>query len=108
MASHSRLQRAAGDLLRLPALRLGLRVNQIGEALDLGQIHLAVQERAPGEFAGLGRPQARHGVKRTQQARPGRSPAGNMQLDDILAGEAPRRREADDQGPVDRSAESDR
>ena len=46
---------------RLAALRLGLGVDQIGEALGRGQVELAVVEGPAGELAGLGRPQPRHG-----------------------------------------------
>ncbi len=57
MASHSRLSAPPAIRLRLPPLRLGFRLDQIGEPLRFGQVHLAVQERAPGELAGLRQPQ---------------------------------------------------
>ena len=42
----------------LPALRFGLGADQIGQALDRGEIELAVLEGAARELAGLRRPQA--------------------------------------------------
>ena len=44
---------------RLAALPVGVGMDEIVEAFGLGQIELAVLERAPGEFAGLGRAQIR-------------------------------------------------
>ena len=58
----------------LPALRLGLGADQIGQALDRGEIEPAVLERAAGELAGLGRPAALDPAERRQHAR--RSPRG--------------------------------
>ena len=43
---------------RLTPLRLGLGIDEIGEALDLGEIELAVLEGAARELAGLGEPHA--------------------------------------------------
>ena len=43
---------------RLPPLALRLRHDQVGEALDRGEVELAVLEGAAGEFAGLGGAQA--------------------------------------------------
>ena len=47
-------ERPPGDALGLSPLRLRLRLDQIGKPLHLGKIDLAVEERAPGEFPGLG------------------------------------------------------
>ena len=68
-------QRAAGDSLRLTPLRLGLRIDQVGEALDLREIDLAVHERAPGEFPRFSRTQAgKPGQRRTTAAITARPP----------------------------------
>ena len=40
---------------RLAALPIGVGMDEIVETFGLGQIELAVLERAPGKFAGLGR-----------------------------------------------------
>ena len=42
----------------LAALRFGLGGGEIGHRLGLGQVELAVEKGAAGEFAGLGEPQA--------------------------------------------------
>ena len=52
-------QRAAGDAQGLAPLRLGLGVDEIGEAFDLGKIEFAVFESAQREFAGIGGPHVR-------------------------------------------------
>ena len=52
-------EQAAHLLERLPALRLGLGADQVGQRLDLGEIELAVLEGAAGELARLRQPQAR-------------------------------------------------
>jgi hypothetical protein len=41
------------DRLALRTAALGAGVDQIGNRLGLGQVHLVVEERALGEFAGL-------------------------------------------------------
>ncbi len=46
-------QRAAHLVQRLAPLCLGLRIDEIGKALDLGQIQLAVVKGAAGELAGF-------------------------------------------------------
>jgi len=48
---------------RLAALRRGLGSNQISDALGGGQVHLAMQKGAAGEFAGLGLAQAGRGQR---------------------------------------------
>ena len=97
-------ERAAGDPLRLTALRLGLRIDQVREALDLREIDPAVQKRAPGELASLGRTQAGNFGQRPRRRGDHGPPAGHPDLDQILAGEAPGRCEAGDQDPLDRFA----
>ena len=63
---------------RLPALRLGLGADQVGQALDRGQIELAVLERAAGELARLRRPQALD--PRRARPAPRRSPRGRRAI----------------------------
>ena len=104
MASHSRRSAPPAILTRLPALRLGLGVDEIGEPFGLGQVHLPVQECPPGELARLREPQSRRAGERPGQRRRDRPPAGHMDLGDLLAGEAPRRREPDHQRAVERLA----
>ena len=60
-------QSAVQLLQGLARLSAGLGIDQVGQALDRGQIEPAVQERAAGELAGLGRPQTRQ----IRQRRPG-------------------------------------
>ena len=50
---------ALGERQRGLALALGLGLDQVGEPFGLGQVDAAVLERAAGEFARLGQPQAR-------------------------------------------------
>jgi hypothetical protein len=53
------LAERATDLAEgLPALRLGLGVDQVGDALGLGQVQLAVLEGAARELARFGQAQA--------------------------------------------------
>ncbi len=73
----------------LMALRLGFGGDKIGDRLGLGQVELAVEEGASGEFAGLGEPQAetaQHPRDRGQH----RTAAVHVEFRDILAGGAPR------------------
>ncbi len=46
---------------RLAALRLGFGGGEIGHRLGLGEVELAVEKGAAGEFAGLGEAQAAAG-----------------------------------------------
>ena len=78
---------------RLAALRIGVGVDQIGEAFDRGEVELAVLERAAGELAGLGQPQAVHARERGEQRGDHRASAMQLDLGDVLAGLALRRRE---------------
>ena len=52
-------ERAVELAQRLAPLRLGFGGGEIGHRLGLGQVELAVQKSAAGEFAGLGEPQTR-------------------------------------------------
>jgi hypothetical protein len=45
---------------RLAALTIGVGMNEIVEALGLGQVELAVLEGAPGELAGFRRARIRN------------------------------------------------
>ena len=95
-------QRAAGDPLRLSPLRLGFRLDQIGKPFDFRQIDLAIDERAPGEFSRFGKPQSGNSRKRLNH-RGGDGPsAGDADFRHLFAGEAARRLEPGDQGPVER------
>ena len=76
----------------LAALRLGLGRDQIGDRFGLGQIELAVQKGAAGEFAGLGEAQP-HARQRRDHRRDDRAAAMDVKFGDILAGNAARRRE---------------
>ena len=86
---------------RLPALRLGLGRHQVGEPLDRGEIHAAVLERAAGELAGLGVAEAFELRERRQRRGDHRAAAVDLQLGDVLAGLALRRREPERQAFVD-------
>ena len=89
---------------RLAALRLGLGLHEIGQTFDLGEIELAVLERAAGELARLGEPHAgerEHGVD--HRADHGAA-AMDVKLGHVLAGEARRRREPQHQAAVDQRA----
>ena len=77
----------------LPALRLGLGADQIGQALDRGEIEPAVLEGAARELAGLGRPQAFDAAERAEHRGNHRAAAVQLQLGDVFAGLAVRARE---------------
>ena len=57
---------------RLAALPVGVGVDEIVETFGLGEIELAVLERAAGEFAGLRRPDLVESWRARQTARPAR------------------------------------
>src|SRR4029079_4026589 len=57
-------------------------------ALDLGEIELAVFERAPGELAGLGKAQAGEGEQRIERGTDHGAAAMQLPLGPGLAGEA--------------------
>jgi len=86
---------------RLPALGLGFGCDQVGEALDRGQVHAAVLERAAGEFARLGGAETFELAERRQHGSDHRAPAMHLQLGDVLAGLTVRRREPERQPFVD-------
>ena len=97
-------ERAAGDPLRLPSLRLGFGFDQIGEPFHLGKIDLPVHERAPREFPRLGEAQSGKKRERLDTSRGDGPPAGDADLRHLLAGEAARRVKTGDQRAVERLA----
>ena len=94
-------QRAFRLRQRLTPLRLGLGIDQIGEALDLGEIELAVLERAPRELAGLGEPHAGEGEQRIEHGADHGAAAMQLKLGHVLAGEARRRREPEHEAAIE-------
>ena len=85
-------------------LGVGFGVDEVGEALGLGEVELAGQEGAAGEFAGLGEAQAGDGAKGfEQQARHGAAAMG-MEFQHILAGEGMGAGEEEGEGLVERGA----
>ena len=80
------LAAAETEAQRLAALAGGLGGDQIGEALGLGEVEAAPLEGAPGELAGLGRPEAERdqGVEHAGRYR---AAAMQVQLGHVLAGE---------------------
>ena len=79
------LRELAGELFVGGAQgQFGARVDQVGHGLGLREVNAAVEEGAPGEFAGLSQPGAvrQHGVQ-DQLRRQNAAVAGD--LDDVLA-----------------------
>ena len=97
-------ERPACDPLRLAPLRLGLRFDQIGEALDFGKVNSAVQKGAPGEFSRLGRPKPGNERERLDHRGNDGAPPGHADFRHVLAAEAARRPKMGDQGTVERFA----
>ena len=97
-------EQAAHLLERLPALRLGLGADQVGERLDLGEVELAVLEGAAGELAGLRQPQALDPAERRQHRGDHRAAAVELKLGHVLAGLAARAGKPERQRLVDRLA----
>ena len=93
-------QSALGHALCLIQLRLGFSVNDIGEPLNLGQIHLAVLQRASREFPGFGGPQHRQRKQRLFDPGDHCRSAMALQLDDVFASETARTLEKDRQHPI--------
>ena len=81
-------------------LGLGLGRGEIGDRLGLGQVELVVQKRAAGEFAGLGQPQPEPAQCRDNRRQNGAA-AVQVELRDILAGKARRRRKPQDESVVE-------
>ena len=85
----------------LPALRLGLGVDQVGQTLDGAEIHLAIDEGAARELASLGRPASRDRGERPQHRRHDGAAAMHLELGRVLAGEARWPRKPQDQGTIE-------
>ena len=83
----------------LAALRLGLGRGEIGDRLGLSKVELAVQKRAAGELAGLSEPQPEPAQYLDERSEHGAA-AVQVELGDILAGGAVRRREPQHQSVV--------
>ena len=83
-------QRPASLPPRLPRLRLGLRVHQVGYRLGLGQVDLAVLEGAPRELARLCQPRPGDRAERPQHRQRHSAPAVHVELGHVLAGLAVR------------------
>ena len=89
-------------------MRLGLGIDQIGEALDLGEIELAVLERAARELARLGEAGGGEGEQRIEHGADHGAAAMQLQLGHVLAGEARRRREPEHEAAIEfRAARAD-
>ena len=85
----------------LAALAFGLGVDEIGEALHLGEIDLAVVEGATGELARLGHAAAGHLADGGKHGLDHSAAAVTVQLDDVLAGEALGPREPDNDAAIE-------
>jgi hypothetical protein len=101
MIASARAIKALEVLVRLPALRLRLGRDQVGEPFDRGPIHAAVFERAAGEFAGLGLAQAVELSQRRENRRDHGAAAVDLQLGRVLAGLAVRPGEPQHQAFID-------
>jgi hypothetical protein len=93
--------RALHLLHSLHALGFGFGGDQIGQAFGFQQIHLAVHEGAAGEFARLGHAQARQPGQQRQHIADDGKAAMQMQLGDVLAGEAVRGRKIQGEAAID-------
>ena len=83
----ARARRARRKLAhRLRALRLGLGEHEVGEAFDGGEIEPPVLKGAAGEFARLGRAEARQAAERGEHGGDHRAAAVQVQLGHVLAG----------------------
>ena len=73
---------------RLPALRLGLCADQVGEPFGLGQVQFAVEERTAAELPRFGQAYAVDRKRRLEAGHNHGFAAMHLQLRHILAGEA--------------------
>ena len=89
---------------RLARLRLGLGVDEIGEALDLGEVELAVGEGTGGELAGLRQPHASYRQHRLDDAANHGAAAMDVQLGHVLSRKACRPRQPQHQPAIQRQA----
>jgi hypothetical protein len=87
---------------RLTALTVGVGVDEIVEAFGFGEVELAVFERAPGKFAGLGGANMVEPRQRREQRGQHRPAAMDVKLGDILAGRTGRARKPQHHCIVDR------
>ena len=87
---------------RLAALPVRVGVNEIVESFGLGEIELAILERAPGKLAGLGGANIVKSGQRREQRRQHRASAMDMKLRDVFAGRAGRSRKPQHHSIVDR------
>ena len=81
--------------------RRGGGLDQIGHALGLREVELAVEEGTAGEFARLGQAGAELQATLEQHLHDDRS-AMTLQLDHVLAGEGGRRGEVEEDALIDR------
>ena len=89
---------------RLAPLGLGFRIDQVNQRFGARQVEFAVFDSAPGEFARLGRSEARHRIQRAQHSFDNRAAAMDMEFGDVLAGEAGRLRKPQHQCLIERFA----
>lgn len=85
---------------RLPPLGRRFGGDEIGETFDRGEVQAAIPESPGGEFAGLGGSEARSGCQAFEQGSGDGGPAMDVKLGHILAAEAVRARQPEDQAPV--------
>ncbi len=79
-------------------------VDQVGQALDLGEIELAVEESPARELSRLGEAAARHFAERIERGSDDGAAAVKLKFGQILARLARRAGEPEHDGPVDRLA----
>ena len=92
---------AFGHDQRCLALRLGFRLDEVGEALSLGQVDAAIFERAPRELTRLRRTQAMDARQRSEDCIDDRAAAMALEFHDILAGRARRPIEPEEERVVE-------
>ena len=92
---------AFGHGQRRLALRLGFRLDEVGEALGLGQVDPAIFERAARELTRLRRTQAVDARQRSEDCIDDRAAAMALEFHDIFAGRARRPIEPEDERVVE-------
>ena len=97
-------ERPFGLAQGLAPLCRGLGVDQVGQALDAGEVELAVLEGATGELAWLRQPAALDAADRLEHGLHHGAAAVHLQLGHVLPGLAPGRSEPQRQGVVDELA----
>jgi len=93
---------APRDAQRLTSLDGGFRVDEIRESLDLGEIKLAVLERAPSEFAGVRRTKTWRFTQRRHDPRQDGASSGHVKFGHLFAGKAARGDEPNDERAIQR------